>query len=126
MTFRLNLTLPFAASLALLASSCATIVAGGPDAVSFTSNPSGATVSIDDAPVGTTPCEADVGRKARYVTMELTGYAPATVGVDRELNGWVFGNILIGGIIGLIVDAATNNAMQAVEEMHVELRRVQP
>ena len=48
--------------LSVMFSSCATIVTGTTDSVSFDSRPRGATVSVDGAPVGVTPCQADVGR----------------------------------------------------------------
>jgi hypothetical protein len=38
----------------------------------------------------------------------MDGYETKTISVECKLNGWYFGNILIGGLIGLlIVDPAT-------------------
>ena len=54
--------------------------------------------------------------KARYqVKFEKPGYESRTVPVEFKLDGWYFGNILIGGLIGmLIVDPATG-AMYKLE-----------
>ena len=47
--------------------------------------------------------------KAEYqVKINSTGYAEQIIPVNYKLNGWYFGNILIGGVIGmLIIDPAT-------------------
>ena len=42
------------------------------------------------------------------MTFEKKGYEPQVITVDTTLDGWYIGNILFGGIIGmLIVDPAT-------------------
>lgn len=105
-----------------LTSGCASIVAPGPDAMRITSNPSGAAVQIDDRPAGTTPATPNVDRSARIVTLRKEGYEEAVRPVPRTVNPWVFGNILIGGLIGIIVDASTGNAERAEETLSVDLR----
>lgn len=47
--------------------------------------------------------------KESYVlTLNMAGYDTKKINLDCKINGWYFGNILIGGIIGmLIVDPAT-------------------
>ena len=54
--------------------------------------------------------------KARYqVTYTKNGYETKTVPVEFKLDGWYFGNILLGGLIGmLIIDPATG-AMYKLE-----------
>lgn len=103
-------------------SGCATIVAGGPDTVKFTSTPPGAEVQVGNEIVGKTPVEASVPRDIQTVTMTLSGYEPETVLITRHLNGWVFGNILFGGIIGIIIDVSTENHRVADPEAHGTLK----
>jgi len=102
---------------------CASIVHGGPDSVKFTSDPTGATVTIDGVSVGQTPVIAQVARKSKSVTYTLSDYDQASAPLDRKLNPWIFGNIVFGGIIGLVVDMATNNHMEANGEMHINLHK---
>lgn len=64
-----------------------------------------------------TPCSIRVSRKdALLVTFTLAGYQPATVPVTTRVAGagavGVAGNVLIGGVVGLGVDAATGAALE--------------
>jgi hypothetical protein len=43
--------------------------------------------------------------KDHTVTIELVGYEPYSATITKSVTGWVWGNILFGGIIGLAVDA---------------------
>lgn len=86
--------------------SCATIVNGTEQQVSFSSNPSGANVSINGQDVGKTPLSTDLKRKeTHFVKIELDGYNPYEMTFVRKVSGWAWGNILLGGFIGLAIDA---------------------
>ena len=37
--------------------------------------------------------------------VELSGYQPFDMTLTRSVSGWVWGNIVFGGLIGLAVDA---------------------
>ena len=113
---------PILAVAATLSTGCATIAARGPDPIRITSVPNGAVVRVDGRPVGSTPVTPKVDRDAEVLTFEKANYEDAVRPVPRRLNNWVFGNILIGGLIGLIIDIATGNAEVAEESLHVELR----
>ena len=104
----------------ILFSSCATIFGKSSYPVSINSNPSGATVSITDkkgkevykgASPATVILKSGAGffSKAEYqVKISSTNYAEQIFPVNYKLNGWYFGNLLIGGVLGmLIVDPAT-------------------
>jgi len=108
--------------LALPAVGCATIIDNGPDLVTFTSDPTGATVQLDGRAVGTTPVDADVERKAKAVTFDKDGFRPETLKVPRNFNEVSLGNILFGGLVGFFVDWATNSIMEADTEVHANLR----
>jgi hypothetical protein len=103
-----------------LATGCASIVSKSNWPVAFDTNPSGAEVVIRDisgAVVhrGTTPTSARLRSgggyfsAARYdVEATLEGYQVGRGSVLAELNGWYFGNLGFGGLVGfLVVDPLT-------------------
>lgn len=105
--------------LALLAlSGCATLVAGGPDHVHVATNPAGATVFVDNAAVGKAPTTVTLDRAKPKVEirLELAGFAPVTVTRGKSVNGWLLGNVFLGGLIGLLVDIAVNNGEKFDDE----------
>lgn len=108
------------AVVVLFSSGCATIVSKSEYPVSISSVPAGATITIKDKKgeqvyKGETPVTVELKSKAGFfsgaiyeVTFEKPGYEPQTILVEKELDGWYFGNLLFGGVIGmLIVDPAT-------------------
>ncbi|WP_304344574.1 PEGA domain-containing protein [Chryseobacterium koreense] len=97
------------ATLAILTTtSCATIISGSKQTVKFASTPSDAKIFIDEVEVGKTPFETKLERKKEYqVTIELDGYKPYATKLTKEFNAWYLGNILFGGLVGLVVDPIT-------------------
>ena len=93
---------------------CATIMnRGGNQRVLINSMPHGATATIDGVITITTPGEVSLKRsKSHVVRIEKEGYQPSTMMIDNELSGWVFGNILIGGLIGLAIDMGTGGGFK--------------
>lgn len=104
----------------VLLNGCATILSKSAYEVRIDSSPKAANVTIYNRKglevySGQTPCHAMLKpgggyfKKAVY-TIEFSkpGYSDRTVSLSADLNGWYFGNLLIGGLIGLlIVDPAT-------------------
>jgi hypothetical protein len=92
-------------------SGCATIMAGGPDHVPVSTNPPGATVFVDNMPVGTTPMMVTLNRQnsSGVIRLELAGFAPVTVVRAKGINGWFWVNLCFGGIIGIVVDLVTGD-----------------
>lgn len=39
------------------------------------------------------------------VTCKAPGYHPATKTLDTTTDGWIFGNILLGGVVGMTIDS---------------------
>jgi hypothetical protein len=81
------------------------------------SDPPGAAVTVVCGDVTNdsklvTPAVVTVHRKPEHCTITLSkdGYDAKSVALSRTVSGWYFGNIIFGGVIGLIVDA-TNGAM---------------
>lgn len=90
--------------------SCATIRHGKYQNVAFNSEPCGANVWVNQQLMGTTPALVTLNRdKAYTVKIELDGYKPYNAQLHPTLSGWVFGNILFGGVVGVAVDAVTGS-----------------
>lgn len=87
---------------------CASIMNGSNQGIAFSSTPVGAAISVDGQPMGTTPAVLRLARKETHtVRLDLDGYAPFEMQLDRKMSGWVWGNIAFGGIVGVIVDGST-------------------
>lgn len=107
---------------------CATIVSGRTQDVMIRSNPSGAKVTIDEVVSGTTPMVANLLRKKRHqVSITKNEYTEVTQATTRGFNWWYIGNILFGGIIGLIVDPITGSIFDIEPaEINVTLPKEEP
>ena len=87
---------------------CATIVKGTTQVIPVSSDPTGARVTVDSSPAGTTPTTVTLSRKQNHmVVIEKEGFAPESVAVTKSMGGAVAGNIIAGGLIGWGVDAMT-------------------
>jgi len=97
----------------LFFSSCATITRGVHDKLTVTSDPSGANVVLSTGERGVTPTKFVKERKTDpfTVTVSKPGYVPETVKVESKFGGTgggaMAGNLLLGGAIGIGVDAGT-------------------
>ncbi len=105
---KLLYALVFTAAGGLLLAACATIMQGSSQEVSVSSTPTGARVLVDGADAGKTPYVAALKRKDKHVIrIEMEGYEPFEMPLGRGTSGWVWGNIVFGGIPGLAIDAIT-------------------
>lgn len=92
-------------SLMLILTGCATIIHGSTQSISINSKPSYANVWIDNKFVGNTPICVDLKRKRNHcIRLELEGYQPYEISCKKKLSGWVFGNLVFGGLPGLCID----------------------
>ncbi len=120
----MNLKLKFlVVSSIIIMTGCASIVSKSSWPITINSSPSEAKISITDKKgieiyTGSTPATlklksgAGFFSKARYqVTFQKTGYDKKVVPVEFKLNGWYFGNILIGGPLGLLIIDPVTGAM---------------
>lgn len=108
--------LAFVAS-AVVMSGCASIMHGTHQDVGISSSPTGAAVTIDNMAPGKTPYVANLSRKdAHIVHLTMPGYAPADLTLTRKTSGWVWGNIVFGGLIGLAVDAISGGLYNLTPE----------
>lgn len=122
--------------IALMGTSCATIFTKSTYTVTFTTNPPGANITIENRDgrtiySGTTPSTVSLKSAAGYmrpeqyaVTLECSGHTPQTIRVFCNLDGWYVGNILLGGLVGMLIVDPVSGAMFKIAEkdIHTELR----
>lgn len=110
--------------LGAFTSSCATIIHGTTQRVPVSSVPSGARVAVNESTAFTTPTALELSRKEHHtLQFSLEGYHPEVVKLESVTSGVVMGNILLGGLIGWGVDAASGAQYRLVpESIHVTLR----
>ncbi|MDR6513859.1 PEGA domain-containing protein [Chryseobacterium camelliae] len=91
--------------------SCATIITGTKDKISFTSTPEGAKVMHKGIEKCTTPCTAEIPRSLsrQTVTFEKEGYNSKEMKLTKTFNPVTLVNIILGGAIGVGIDAATGS-----------------
>lgn len=95
-------------SAVCLFASCATIISGARQNVEISSEPGSATVYINEIEIGNTPVQKNLRRNQDYqLVLKLDGYETYETKLVRKFNAWYIGNIVFGGLIGLIVDPAT-------------------
>jgi len=99
----------------LFLTGCATIVGKDVFPLTINSNPDGANIIIVDESgkkmfSGTTPTTVTLAAgqsyfhaKAYSITFSKPGYAEQYATVKATLSGWYFGNILFGGLIGMLI-----------------------
>ncbi len=108
--------------------SCCTIMHGTTQDIAISSYPSEATVTLDGGMVlGKTPVITELSRKKDHIIkIELEGYMPYEIGLTGEVSGWVWGNIIFGGLIGLAVDAITGGLyVLTPEDVTAELKEIE-
>jgi uncharacterized protein YceK len=122
-----------ALSVAIL-SGCSSIVSKSDYPVSINSAPDGANFTItnkDGQKVqnGVTPSTVSLKASRGYfkgetysVVLNKDGFTSATYQISSSVDGWYFGNILLGGLIGmLIVDPATGAMYSLPDRVDVSL-----
>jgi hypothetical protein len=108
-----------AAALVLPCIGCASVSRGTTENISIASTPPGATAEVSglDNPIScVTPCVVVAKRNADItVTFNKEGYEPQVVPLTKEVPptgaAGFAGNIVLGGLVGMGVDAATGAAM---------------
>ncbi len=121
------------AAIAFVGSGCSSIVHGGNRNIVVNSNPSGATVTVYKADTreavhsGTTPLTLTLDPKGGYfrgqaytLKFELTRHKTTEIQLRPQLSGWYFGNIIFGGLIGMIVVDPLTGAMWNLSPEKIE------
>ena len=121
-------------TLSLFFSGCASIVSKSDWPVSIQSNPSGANVGILDengivVASGKTPAIITLSAKSGYMQpakyrfkFYKEGYQETVCSHSARFNGWYVGNIVFGGLIGmLLVDPVTGAMWRIPGPVQVDL-----
>jgi hypothetical protein len=123
--FRVCKSIIAAVVASCMLSSCATIVSGGDPSI---------TIKGDiDEPVNiktekqtytgvVLPAVVKVSRRkinGQHIQITSQNHTFDDIVLKRKINGWAFGNILIGGLIGLAIDCATNCASAPAEKEYM-------
>ncbi|UKK47879.1 hypothetical protein L6475_11755 [Prevotella sp. E9-3] len=103
-----------ASAISVLMPSCASIVAGGSPRVTIdgdTREPVTIITEMQTYPNVTLPYTVQVNRhhidgQRIQVQSEKTAYRDVVL--EKKVNAWTFGNILIGGLLGWSIDLITN------------------
>ncbi|MBM3977738.1 MAG: PEGA domain-containing protein [Planctomycetes bacterium] len=113
---------------ALLAvSSCASIVTGSEDRVKINSVPMGAHYETNTGHKGTTPAEIVVADKTTLqIRCTMEGYQDASASLPPRMSGWFLGNILLGGIVGIVIDLVSGNYQTHDDEVVITLMKIVP
>src|SRR4029453_16320311 len=109
------LRLLLAAAIAGPCAGCASVTRGTTENISISSTPAGATAEITGLDIPTacvTPCVVQAKRNADItVTVNKEGYEPQIIPLTKEIPGsgaaGFAGNLLLGGVVGMGVDAVT-------------------
>lgn len=107
------------AMLCIALGGCASVTRGTTENISIASTPSGATADVAGLDVPTTcvtPCVVQAKRNADIVvTVGKEGFEPQVIPLTKDISGGggagFAGNLLLGGLVGMGVDAATGAAM---------------
>lgn len=115
---------------------CASIVSDSEYPVTFNSQPSGASVTVTDengvevekdvTPFTTTLSAANgyFDRMEYSATYRMPCYSTVKVPLKGGIDGWYWGNIVLGGVIGmLIVDPITGAMYTVARDSSVTLKR---
>jgi hypothetical protein len=123
-----------AASVAVMValfSSCASIVSKSSWPLSINTTPSGAKVEIVNkkgVPVfnGITPAITKLSSGAGFFTpasytvkLNMDGYAEKVIPVKCTLNGWYIGNVVFGGLLGLLIVDPATGAMYRLDSEYI-------
>lgn len=123
------------AALSVCLSGCASIVSSSNKTLPIMTQPDDATCEIIDMATGNTisraktpqnailSASAGFFQRAKYnIKLSKDGYIPYETQLDAGINGWYFGNIVFGGILGiLIIDPATG-AMWKINDDNINVK----
>ena len=107
--------------------SCASIVSKTKYNIPINTYPQGATITVTNKKgkeiyTGKTPSTVTVKSGAGYFTkawyevkLEMDGYDAQIIPIEFDLNAWYFGNIILGGYIGMLIVDPVTGAMWKIK-----------
>ncbi len=120
---RISIAATLLFGLIILLSGCASIIHGTRQEVTINSTPPEGDVVVKkeggvEVFQGRTPATCTLERKYTYdVTINLAGYQEAKVHISKDMDPIYLGNVICGGIIGLVVDAVNGAMYKLVPEI---------
>jgi len=98
---------------------------GTSQSIGFSSRPTGAEVTINNEPRGSTPIIVDLKRKDHHIIrITMDGYESYETTITRGVSGWVVGNLVFGALVGLAVDAISGGLYRLKpDEISAELQK---
>lgn len=107
---------------------CATIIEGTDQPVGIITTPPGAecTLTRDSkviAQVSPTPGQVVVEKSKNDILIDCKkeGYQPVRIVAKSSFNGTTFGNLLLGGVVGVVVDASSGANQEYPESITIPL-----
>ena len=117
------------AALGVAMAGCATIVKGTTQSIAISTPPTTGAQCVLASKEGTwtvvSPGVATGVHKSRrdiQVTCQKPGWQTATAMIPSNFQGWTAGNIIIGGIVGIGVDAASGAMNQYPDAFQVPMQ----
>lgn len=112
----------------MFASGCATITTGSTQNLTVLSTPAGANCNLHRAGemlgvVPATPATLNISKSAKAinVTCRLENHAISTQALEADFQAMTVGNVLVGGLIGIAVDAASGAAGKYADQVNVTM-----
>lgn len=111
----------------LLLSSCASIVSKSKWPLTVNTNPNGVKIEISDRKgftifQGISPTTMYLksgggffAKQSYTLKLTMDGYESKIIPINCSINGWYFGNIIFGGLIGLIIVDPATGAMYRLD-----------
>ena len=120
---RINRHVVILSLLGLYTSGCGTIIHGRYQTIPVSSNPIGAQVRSSSGETCICPCQLTLLRDNEYVLVaSLEGYEPQQQSVGKDTSGWFWANIILGGIIGGVIDKSSGSGDKLVPaKIHFDL-----
>lgn len=123
-----------ALALASLLPACATLTTGTTQAITVVTEPAGASCQLrrDDQVVGEvnpTPGTVQVSKSSRPLRVNCTrpGHDDSVSHVGAEFQAMTLGNVLVGGLVGILVDASSGASSSYPATIRVSMtERPQP
>lgn len=105
---------------------CATIMSDNKSAVQIDTNPTGTICEVKGenfTQTVTIPSNITIPAKASPVTITCSkeDYFPVSKTIETSMNGMIFGNIIFGGIPGVIIDLVTQSGFMYQDNVALHL-----
>lgn len=113
---------------AALTSACATVTEGSSDSIHIVTTPPGASCvatreGVQIGAVNPTPGSMSVDKSKNAITVacDKEGYLDSRGVLASEMEAMTFGNLILGGVVGVAIDASTGALNDYPESITIEM-----